>query len=88
MTQSDNARRWAADNRKAFECWNRFVERHGLPLAQFNELGRETDEPPAYEQDDGPLSEAEMNQIRELAAPKVCKSPVLRVRSLLDESDD
>lgn len=40
MTQSDKAKKWMAENKKAFECWNRFVEKHGLPLAQFNNLGR------------------------------------------------
>ena len=46
------------------------------------------DEPPAYEQDDGPLTEAELNQIRAQAAPKLGKGPVLRRRSLLEDSDD
>lgn len=46
MTESDKAKKWMAENAKAFECWNRFVERHGLPLAQFNELGRVPDNKP------------------------------------------
>lgn len=41
MTKLDKAKQWMAQNRKAFECWNRFVEQHGLPLAPFNNLGRE-----------------------------------------------
>lgn len=41
MTQSDKAKKWMAENALAFECWNRFVEQHGLPLARFNNLGRE-----------------------------------------------
>lgn len=41
MTQSDKTKKWVAENKKAFECWNRFVEQHGLPLAQFNDFGRE-----------------------------------------------
>lgn len=40
MTASDKAKQWMAENQKAFECWNRFVEQHGLPLARFNNLGR------------------------------------------------
>lgn len=127
MTQSDKARAWAADNCKAFDCWNKHVEEHGLPLAEFNPLGQEPgetilqltdeqkprfidaakagkglpddivasfmaqlfpDDQPAYEPDDGPLTEAEINRIREKAAPKLSKGPVLRSRSLLEESDD
>lgn len=46
MSQSDKARRWAADNRKAFNCWNRFVEQDGLPLAEHcNFLGKPEDNP-------------------------------------------
>lgn len=41
MTTSDKAKKWVAENQKAFECWNRHVKEHGLPLAQFNNLGRE-----------------------------------------------
>lgn len=41
MTASDKAKQWMAENQKAFECWNRFVEQQGLPLARFNNLGRE-----------------------------------------------
>lgn len=130
MTQSDKARCWAADNRKAFDCWNKHVEEHGLPLAQFNDLGRDPgatpetilqltdeqiprfveaaktgkglpddivasfmaqlfpDDQPAYEPDDGPLTEAEINRIREKAAPKLSKGPVLRRQSLLEDCDD
>lgn len=88
MTLSDIARVWAEENLKAFDCWNRFVERHGLPLARFNDLGQKHDEPPAYEQDDGPLTEAELNRIREQAAPMLSKGPVLRRCSLLEDSND
>lgn len=41
MTLSDKAKQWVEENTKAFECWNRHVEEHGLPLSQFNQLGRE-----------------------------------------------
>ncbi len=127
---SDKARQWKAENTKAFDCWNKHVEEHGLPLAQFNDLGRDPDatpetilqmtdeqiprfveaakagkglpadivasfmaqlftgDSPTYEPDDGPLTEVEINRIRELAAPKLSKGPVLRHRSLLEESDD
>lgn len=88
MTESDKAKKWMAENAKAFECWNRFVEGHGLPLARFNDLGQKHDEPPAYEQDDGPLTEAELNRIREQAAPMLSKRPVLRRCSLLEDSND
>ncbi|BBU71874.1 hypothetical protein ICHIJ1_17930 [Fluviibacter phosphoraccumulans] len=43
MSQSDKAKKWVEDNRNATECWNKYVEKHGLPLAQFNDLGRELD---------------------------------------------
>lgn len=127
MTQSDKAKQWVAENAKAFDCWNRHVEEHGLPLAEFSPLGQESDETilhltdeqiprfveaakagkglppdivesfmsqlfpndqPAYEPDEGPLTEAEFNQIRAQAAPKLGKGPVLRRRSLLEKSDD
>lgn len=127
MNLSNKAKQWIAENAKAFECWNRFVERHGLPLARFNDLGQEpgetilqlTDEQtprfveaakagkglppdivksfmaqlfpgdsPTYEPDDGPLTEAELNQIREQADPKLGKGPVLRRRSLLEGNND
>lgn len=127
MTLSDKAKRWIAENAKAFECWNRFVERNGLPLARFNPLGQvpgETilhlsdeqkpqfieaaktgkglpadiaesfmaqlfpDDQPTYEPDDGPLTEAEINQICQKAAPKLSKEPVLRRCSLLEDSND
>lgn len=26
---------WIKENAKAFECWNRFVEKNGLPLEQY-----------------------------------------------------
>ncbi len=26
---------WVADNAKAFECWNAYVEKNGLPLAKY-----------------------------------------------------
>ena len=29
------ARRWQAENRAAIEAWNRHVEEHGLPLAEY-----------------------------------------------------
>lgn len=88
MTQSENARCWIEENLKAFDCWNRFVERHGLPLAEFSELGRAPDDQPTYEPDDGPLTEAEINQVRAQAAPKLGKGTVLRRRSLLEDRDD
>lgn len=46
------------------------------------------DDSPTYEPDDGPLTEAEINQVRAQAVPKLGRGPVLRHRSLLDESDD
>lgn len=127
MNLSKKARQWMAENSKAFDCWNRYVEQHGLPLAKFNPLGQEPgetilhltdeqkprfieaalagrglpadivesfmaqlfpDDQPAYEPDDGPLTEAELNQIRQKAAPILSKGPVLRRRSLLEGSDD
>lgn len=130
MTQSDIAEQCIADNAKAFECWNAYVEKNGLPLAKFNDLGRDPDgtpetvlhltdeqkprfieaalagrglpddivasfmqqlfpnDRPTYEPDDGPLTETELNQVRVQAAPKLGKGPVLRRRSLLEESDD
>lgn len=88
MTQSNKAKQWVAENAKAFDCWNKYVEKNGLPLARFNPLGQMPDESPAYEQDDGPLTAPEMNQIREQAAPMLGKGPVLRRWSLLEDSDD
>ena len=26
---------WVAENQKAFECWNAYVEKKGLPLGQY-----------------------------------------------------
>lgn len=26
---------WLAENRKAFDCWNEYVEKNGLPLAKY-----------------------------------------------------
>lgn len=26
---------WVAENTKAFECWNAYVEKNGLPLAKY-----------------------------------------------------
>ena len=26
---------WVAENQKAFECWNAYVEKNGLPLGQY-----------------------------------------------------
>ena len=26
---------WVAENAKAFECWNDYVEKNGLPLAKY-----------------------------------------------------
>ncbi len=26
---------WVAENAKAFECWNAYVEKNGLPLAKY-----------------------------------------------------
>jgi len=127
MTQYDKARQWMAENAKAFDCWNKYVEEHGLPLAEFNPLGQEPaetilqlteeqkprfieaalagrgipadivqsfmaqlfpDDQPTYEPDDGPLTEAEINQIREQAAPKLSDSQPQRRRSLLEDRDD
>lgn len=88
MTESEKAKKWLAENAKAFACWNRHVEEHGLPLAKFNELGRVPGDSPTYEPDDGPLTEVEINRIREQAAPKLSKRPVLRRCSLLEDSND
>ncbi|WP_222927034.1 type II toxin-antitoxin system CcdA family antitoxin [Sphingomonas gilva] len=30
----DRAERWREENREAIECWNDYVEEHGLPLAR------------------------------------------------------
>lgn len=88
MNLNEKAKQWIVENTKAVECWNKHVEEHGLPLAQFNNLGRETGDQPAYEPDDGPLTEAELNRIREQAAPMLSKGPVLRRCSLLEDSND
>ena len=32
------ARQWLAENRPAIEAWNDYVERHGLPLAEFRQF--------------------------------------------------
>lgn len=29
------AERWVAENQKAFECWNAYVEKNGLPLDKY-----------------------------------------------------
>ena len=102
-------------------------DKHGLPLATFNQVGREPgetilrltdeqrprfeaaaragkplpadiaesfmaqlfpDDQPTYEPDDGPLTEAEINQIRQKAAPKLSDGQSLRHRSLLEDSND
>ena len=26
---------WVAENQKAFECWNAYVEKNGLPLGKY-----------------------------------------------------
>lgn len=26
---------WVAENRKAFDCWNEYVEKNGLPLGKY-----------------------------------------------------
>ena len=26
---------WQAENQKAFECWNSYIEKNGLPLAKY-----------------------------------------------------
>ena len=31
----ERARRWKEENREAMESWNRWVEEHGLPLAEY-----------------------------------------------------
>ncbi len=41
---SEKAKLWMAENAKSFECWNRFVEQHSLPLAEFNSMGKEPGE--------------------------------------------
>lgn len=41
---SNKARQWMAENAKAFECWNKYVEKNGLPLARFNDPGQESGE--------------------------------------------
>lgn len=46
MNLSDKTKQWKAENAKAFECWNAYVEKNGLPLARFNDLGREPDDTP------------------------------------------
>lgn len=127
MTQTDKARQWMDENAKAIESSNAYVEKNGLPLARFTDLGQDPDETilqltdeqiprfvaaakagkglppdivasfmqqlfpddqPTYEPDEGPLTEAELNQIRAQAAPKLGKGPVLRRRSLLEGDDD
>lgn len=32
------AQRWLAENRPAMDAWNDYVERHGLPLAEFRQF--------------------------------------------------
>lgn len=32
------AERWLAENREAIEGWNRWVEKHGLPLAKYRQF--------------------------------------------------
>lgn len=27
--------RWVAENANAFDCWNAYIAKHGLPLAQY-----------------------------------------------------
>jgi len=29
------AEQWVAENAKAFDCWNAYVEKNGLPLAKY-----------------------------------------------------
>lgn len=96
MTFSDKANQWIEENRH--------VEKHGLLLAQLNDLGQDsgetilqlTDEQKprfvkdqlTYEPDDGSLTTSDLRRIRKMAAPMLCKGQVLRHRSLLEESDD
>lgn len=32
---SNEERKWLDENAKAFDCWNAYVEKHGLPLAPY-----------------------------------------------------
>lgn len=32
------AQQWITENAKAFECWNKYVEKNGLPLAKYTQL--------------------------------------------------
>ncbi len=32
------AERWIEENREAIEYWNRYVDEHGLPLAQYRQF--------------------------------------------------
>ena len=33
-----HGRRWVEENSDGFEAWNRYVERHGIPLAEFRKF--------------------------------------------------
>jgi antitoxin CcdA len=32
------AQRWLRDNRDALDAWNEYIERHGLPFAEFRQF--------------------------------------------------
>ena len=34
-TKAERERRWLEENRDAIESWNRYIEKHGLPLARY-----------------------------------------------------
>jgi antitoxin CcdA len=34
----ERARLWKIENRAALESWNEYVERHGIPLAEFRQF--------------------------------------------------
>jgi antitoxin CcdA len=34
----ERARRWQADNQAGFDAWNAYVERNGVPLAQYRKF--------------------------------------------------
>ena len=34
-TREEHGRRWQEENREALESWNRYLEKHGLPLDKY-----------------------------------------------------
>jgi antitoxin CcdA len=36
--KAERERRWLAENREALESWNEYVEKHGLPLAEYRQF--------------------------------------------------